>query len=141
MKKSAQLLLVAATAFAHAACTQSVKVGFLPLESIDERASSSSGTGGEGGAREVDRGSGGEGGSTLTPCSTCAQFITSDLPPSLCSDAVSVYESYASCMCDGACAIACGDTCKKETPSTACELCMIGSDGCGAQFQGCIASQ
>ena len=99
--------------------------------------SSGGGFGGAGGF-------GGSGGTGATggggACVGCAEFLTNDMPPMLCSNSVPIYEAYSDCMCLGACKTACEVTCKTAQKDPACESCLLDkTNGCGNQHDACAA--
>lgn len=97
-----------------------------------------SGVGGSGGVGGGSGGVGADGGSGGSSCVGCAEFLTNDNPPVLCTASIPIYEAYSDCMCNGPCATFCADTCTMKTSSTACETCLTDTaTGCGAQFQAC----
>ncbi len=100
------------------------------------------GTTGVGGSGGIG-GTGGTGGTGATgggeTCARCVEFLTTNDPPTLCTMSITIYEAYSDCMCNGACASVCGDTCMTQTPSPACEPCLLdAANGCGQQYQACL---
>jgi hypothetical protein len=110
-------------------------IGPVPPPEPGVTTSTSGGTGGVGGTGGIG-GAGGSGGT----CVGCAEFLTTTNPPMLCTTSIPIYEAYSGCMCNGACAMVCADTCKMQTSSMACEMCLIDStNGCGNQHDACLA--
>ena len=111
--------------------------GIGPVPPPEPGIVTSSGGGGTGGVGGGTGGVGANGGGSST-CVGCAEFLTNDNPPMLCTASIPIYESYSGCMCDGACAAKCADTCTMKTSSMDCETCLIDStNGCGTQQQAC----
>ncbi len=109
-------------------------IGPIPEPGVAVGSSGVGGAGGVGGSG----GNGGSGGSVT--CVGCAEFLTTDKPPMLCTASIPIYEAYSDCMCNGPCATVCADTCKMQTSSMDCETCLIDStNGCGQQQQTCAA--
>lgn len=87
----------------------------------------------------------GTGGSTvMPPCIHCADTLASPLPPdaSFCSgEAKMLFFALSDCVCNGACAAACGDNaCSGFETSFECGNCMKDEMvGCGTQLNQCAS--
>lgn len=86
-------------------------------------------------------GFGGAGGSGGGPCVGCAEYITTGDPSTTICDGLSTafYEALAVCVCEGPCAIACGDSiCAGASSTVECQECVLDTAaGCGNEYNEC----
>jgi len=146
--RSLTIVLGAITAFALNACT--VESSGSTSTGAGGSTSATGATSGVTGTGSDSTGVGGAGGSVSTstamcdPAYTCSMAITTPdgNPAELCDGpAKTVFDAYAKCTCDGACATACADSaCKQLEASTACKTCLSDSTaGCGKEFIACAS--
>lgn len=75
------------------------------------------------------------------PCATCGEYLNGDSSEEpLCFGSDSLYNEVVSCICEGACAMACAGLCAAGEYSPECEQCAFDKqNGCGFQVADCAS--
>lgn len=78
-------------------------------------------------------------------CNSCLDFVlgSADASLQICAGALVEYANFHSCVCEGICALVCGQStyCGGVATSIECDTCMVGNpSGCAVEFSACCGN-